>query len=124
VQQKAAPKGGPKKRSLRAKRLSRAPVAHVGFCGLNGSPGRRLPRNKLEARITALERNRQQNSGVELVVIHGGLQRPDLDPTFGKVGDLRLERGGDESFAAFTDRAKAAAVLAGERLVVLGGLGE
>jgi hypothetical protein len=29
--------------------------------------------NKLEARITALERNRQRNNGVELVVIHGGL---------------------------------------------------
>jgi hypothetical protein len=80
--------------------------------------------NKLEARITALERNRQRNNGVELVVIHGGLQPPGVDPTFGKVGDLRLERGEDESFAAFTERAKAAAVLAGKRLVVFGGLRE
>lgn len=80
--------------------------------------------NRHDARLTALERNRQRNNGVELVVIRGGLQPPDVDPTFGKVGDLRLERGDDESFAAFTERAKAAAVLAGKRLVVFGGLRE
>jgi hypothetical protein len=80
--------------------------------------------NRHDARLTALERNRQRNNGVELVVIHGGMLPAGEDPTIGKAADLRLERGEDESFAAFTERAKAAAVLAGERLVVLGGLGE
>jgi hypothetical protein len=80
--------------------------------------------NKLEARITTLERNWQRNCGVEVVIIRGGMLPAGEDPTFGKAGDLHLERGEDETFPAFMERAKAAAVLAGERLVVLGGLGE
>jgi hypothetical protein len=80
--------------------------------------------NRHDARLTALEQNRQRNSGVQILVIHGGLQPPGVDPTFGKAGDLHLERGEDETFPAFMERAKAAAVLAGERLVVFGGLRE
>jgi hypothetical protein len=78
--------------------------------------------NRHDARLTALEQNRQRHSEVEVLLIRGGLLPSDEDPTFGKVGDLRLERGGDEDFSAFVERAKAAAALAGERLVILGGL--
>jgi hypothetical protein len=82
------------------------------------------PRARHDARLTALEQNRQRNSDVQMLVIHGGMLPAGEDPTFGKVGDLRLERGEDESFAAFTERAKAAAALARKRLVVFGGLRE
>jgi hypothetical protein len=78
---------------------------------------------RLESRITALEQSRQR-SGVQILVIHGGMLPAGENPTFGKAGDLQLERREDETFPAFMERAKAAAVLAGERLVVLGGLGE
>lgn len=60
--------------------------------------------NKHESRIAALEQNRQRHSGVEVLVIRGGLLLPGENPTFGRVGDMRLERGEDEAFPAFLER--------------------
>jgi hypothetical protein len=78
--------------------------------------------NSLESRISALEKARRVGGEVNIVIIRGGLHGGD--PTFGKVGEMHLERSEDEAFPTFVERARAAAVLAGERLVVFGGLGE
>jgi hypothetical protein len=78
---------------------------------------------RLESRITALEQSRQR-SGVQVVIIRGGLLAADEDPNFGKAGDLRFERTEGETFSGFQSRAVAQAAGAGERLVIFGGLGE
>ena len=80
--------------------------------------------NNLESRIAALEKVRRVGGEVNIVIIRGGLLPRGVDPTFGWVGDLHLERGEDESFRAFTERSRAAAVLAGKRQVIIGGLWE
>jgi hypothetical protein len=78
--------------------------------------------NSLERRISALEKARRVGGEINIVIIRGGFH--GSDPTFGKIGEMHLERGEDEAFPTFVERARAAAVLAGERLVILGGLGE
>jgi hypothetical protein len=80
--------------------------------------------NSLESRISALEKARRVGGEINIVIIRGGFLPPGGDPTFGRVGDLHLERGEDESFRAFTERARAAAALAGKRQVIIGGLCE
>jgi hypothetical protein len=78
--------------------------------------------NSLESRISALEKARRAGGEINIVIIRGGLHGGD--PTFGKIGIMHFERGADEAFPTFVERARAAAVLAGERRVILGGLWE
>jgi hypothetical protein len=59
--------------------------------------------NRLEARLSALEAARRQRSGMQVVVVKGGLS----DPTEAEI-----------------DAAVRRAEAAGERLVVVGGLPE
>jgi hypothetical protein len=57
---------------------------------------------------------------MHVIVVRGGLH--DGDPTLATVGGTEIERGFDETFAAFEARVTAAAEAAGAEFVVIGGL--
>jgi hypothetical protein len=59
---------------------------------------------------------------IRLIITPGGLPKSDDDPTFATAGEMRWERAPAETFAAFRERAVAAATAAGERRIVIGGL--
>ena len=76
----------------------------------------------IRSRIAALERAARGTVTASVVIIQGGMS--DGDPTFAVAGGggPQWQRGGEESFNAFTARVLASATADGTASVVLGGL--
>lgn len=55
------------------------------------------------------------------ITVRGGLPGSD-DPLFAGAGEMRWQRAPDETFVAFRERAVRAAMAAGERFIIIGGL--
>jgi hypothetical protein len=76
----------------------------------------------IERRLSALERRTNlPGLGVQEIIIRGGLPGSD-EPTFAGAGEMRWQRTADEPFPAFRARAVTAAMAAGQRFTVFGGL--
>ena len=70
-------------------------------------------------RLDDAERRLKSERSLQVIIVRGGLPG---DPTFATVGAEQLDRATDESFSAFEARVVAAAIRAGQELLIIGGL--